>query len=54
MMSMRCRMNNRITLVEVCSTTPEEEDMEAEEHTKVEEDTKAKEGVKEHLAKDED
>lgn len=53
-MSMRCRVNNKITPFEVCSMTLEEEDMEAEEDTKVMEDTKAEDRVEEHLAEDED
>ena len=51
-MSMQCRVNNRITPLEVHSMTPKEEDMEVVEDTKVEEDTEAEEGVKEHLVKD--
>ena len=51
---MRCKVNNRITPLEVRSMTLEEEDMEAMEDTKVEEDIEAKEGVEEHLAEDED
>jgi len=47
-------VNNRITPLEVRSTSPEQEDIEVEEDTKVVEDTEAEEGVKEHLAKDED
>ena len=53
-MSMRCRVNNRITPLKVCSTTPEEEVTEAKEDMKEEVDTEAKEEVEEHLAKDED
>ena len=53
-MSMRCRVNNRITQLEVCSTRPEEEDMETEEDTKIMEDIEAEEGVEEHLAEDKD
>ena len=41
-MSMKCKVNNRITPLEVRNTTPEEEDTEAEEE------------VEEHLAEDED
>jgi hypothetical protein len=41
-------VNNRITPLEVRSTTPEEEDMEVVENTKVEE------GVEQHLSEDED
>ena len=44
-MSMRCRVNNRITLLEEHSKTLEEEDMEAVEDTKVAEDTEAEEEV---------
>ena len=40
-MSMRCKVNNRITLLNVYSTTLEEEDMEVEEDTKVMEDIEA-------------
>ena len=53
-MSMQCKVNNRITPLEVRTTTPKEEDMEAEEDTKVMEDTEAEEGVEEHLAEDKD
>ena len=53
-MSMRCKVNNRITPLEVCSTIPEEEDMEVEEDTKEEEDTEAEEGVEEHLVEEKD
>lgn len=53
-MSMQCKVNNRITLLEVHSTTPKEEDMEIVEDTKVVEDIEAEEGVQKHLAKDED
>ena len=49
-MSMRCRVNNKITLPKVRSTTPEEEVMEATEDTKFVVDTE----VEEHLAKDKD
>ena len=45
---MWCKVNNRITPLEVCNTTSEEEDMEAMEDMKVKEHTKAKEGVEEH------
>ena len=48
-MSMRCRVNNRITPLEVCNMTLEEEDMEVVEDMKVMEDTEAEEGVGEHL-----
>ena len=48
-MSMQCKVNNRLTLPEVCNKTPEEEDMEVMEDTKVVEDTEAEEGVEEHL-----
>ena len=53
-MSMRCKVNNRITLLKVCSTTPKEEVMKAEEDMKEGVDTEAEEEVEEHLAKDED
>ena len=53
-MSMQCKVNNRITLLKVCSTAPKEEVMEAEEDMKEEVDTEAKEEVKEHLAEEED
>ena len=59
-MSMRCKVNNKLNLLEVHSMTPEEEDMEAMEDTKVvedmkvKEDTEAEEGVEEHLAEEED
>ena len=49
-MSMRCKVNNRITPLEVCNTTSEEEDMEAMEDTDIKEDIE----VEEHLAEDED
>ena len=49
-MSMRCKVNNILTPLEVRSMTTEEEDMEVVEDTKVEEDTE----VEEHLYKDED
>ena len=51
---MRCKVNNKITSLEVHSKIPKEEDMEAVEDTKAKEATEAEEGVKEHLAKDED
>ena len=47
---MQCKVNNRLTPLEVCNTTPKEEDMEVVEDTKVEEDTVAEE----HLVEDED
>ena len=53
-MSMRCRVNNKITPLEVRSMTPEEEDMEAMEDMNEEEDTEAKEEVEEHLVEDKD
>ena len=53
-MSMQCKVNNRLTPLEVRSTTPKEEDMDVVEDTKVMEDTEAEEGVKEHLAEDKD
>ena len=43
-------MNNIITMLEVRTTTPKEEDMEVVEDTKVVEDTEVEEGVEEHLA----
>ena len=49
-MSMRCKVHNRVTPLEVCNMTPEEEDMEAMEDMKVEEDIEAKE----HFTEDED
>ena len=53
-MSMRCKVNNKITLQKVHSTTPQEEVMEDEEDMKEEVDTEAKEEVEEHLAEEED
>ena len=53
-MSIRCKVNNKISLLEVHNTTSKEEDMEAVEDTKVKEDTEVEEGVEEHLAEDED
>ena len=53
-MSMWCKVNNRITPLEVRNMTLKEEDMEAMEDTKVKEDIEAKEGVEEDLAKEED
>ena len=53
-MSIRCKVNNRITPLELRNMTSEEEDMEAKEHMKVMEDTDVEEAVKEHLAEDED
>ena len=53
-MPMRCRVNNRITPLEVHNMTPKEEDIEVEEDKKVMEDIEAEEGVKEHLAEGED
>ena len=44
-MSMRCKVNNRLTPLE---------DMEAMEDMKVVEDIEAEEGVEEHLVEDED
>ena len=44
-MSMQCKVNNRLTPLEVHSMTPEEEDMEALEDMKVMEDIEAKEEV---------
>lgn len=51
---MRCKVNNRITLLEVHSITPEEEDIEVVEDTKVKEDIEAEEGVEEHMVEEED
>ena len=51
---MRCKVNNRITLPKVCSTTPEEEVMEDEEDMNGEVDTEAEEEVEEHLVEEED
>ena len=48
MMSMQCKVNNRLTPSEVRIMTLEEEDMEVMEDMKVEEDTEAEEGVEEH------
>ena len=53
-MSMRCKVNNRITPQKVRSTTPQEEVMEDEEDMKEEVDTEAEEEVEEHLAEEED
>lgn len=53
-MSMRCKVNNRITPLKVRSMTPEEEVMKAEEDMKEEVDIEAKEEVEEHLAEDKD
>ena len=53
-MSMRCKVNNRITPQKVCSMTPQEEVMEDEEDMKEEVDIEAEEEVEEHLAKEED
>ena len=44
-MSMRCKVNNRLTPLEVRCTTQEEEDMKAVEDMKVMEDTEDEEGV---------
>ena len=49
-MSMRCKVNNKITTLEVRSMTLEEEDMEVMEDMKEEEYTEAEE----HLVEDED
>jgi hypothetical protein len=49
-MSMRYKVNNKITSSEVCNMTPKEEDMEAVEYTESVEDIEAEEGVEEHLA----
>ena len=51
---MRCKVNNRITLQKVRSTTLEEEVMEDEEDMKEEVDIEAEEEVEEHLAEEED
>ena len=53
-MSMRCKVNNRITPLEVHNMILEEEDMEAVEDMKVEEAIETEEGVEEHLAEEED
>ena len=53
-MSMRCKVNNRITPPKVRSTTLEEEVMEGEEDMKGEVDIEAEEEIKEHLAEEED
>ena len=53
-MSMRCKVNNRITPPKMRSTTSENEVMEGEEDMKEEVDTEAKEEVKEPLAEEED
>ena len=51
---MRCKVNNKITLLGVRNMTLEEEVMEVVEDMKEEKDTKAEEEVNEHLAEDED
>ena len=51
---MQCKVNNRITPLEVHSMTLEEEVIEVEEDMKEEEDIEAKEEFEEHLAEDED
>ena len=51
---MRCKVNNKITLLEVHNMTSEEEDMEAVEDMKIKEATEAEEVIKEHLAEDKD
>ena len=53
-MSMRCKVNNKITPQKVCSTISEQEVMELEEDMKEEVDTEAEEEVEEPLAKEED
>ena len=53
-MSIRCKVNNRITPLKVRSRTPTKEVMEVMEDTKVVVDIEAEEEVKEHLAKEED
>ena len=53
-MSMRYKVNNRITLQKVRSMTLEEEVMEDEEDMKEEVDTEAEEEVEEPLAEEED
>ena len=51
---MQCKVKNKLTPPEVRSTTPEEEDMEAEEDMKDVVDIEAEEGVEEHLVEGED
>ena len=53
-MSMRCKVNNRITLPKLCSTTLEEEVMEDKEDMKGEVDIEVEKEVEEHLAEEED
>ena len=53
-MSMRCKVNNRLTPSEVHNTTLKEEDMQVMEDTKVVEDIEAGEGVEDHLSEVED
>ena len=53
-MSMRCKVNNRITPQNVRNMTPEEDVMEDEEDMKEGVDIEAEEAVKEHLAEEED
>ena len=53
-MSMRCKVNNRITPQNVRNMTPEEDVMEDEEDMKEEVDTKDEEKVEEPVAEEED
>ena len=53
-MSMRCKVNNRITPHKVRSMTPQEEAMELEEDMMGEVDIEVEEEVEEPLAKEED
>ena len=53
-MSMRCKVNNRITPPKVCSTTSKKEFMADEVDMKEEVDIQAEEEVEEHLAEEED
>ena len=53
-MSMRCKVNNKITPQKVLSMTSEEEVMEDEEDMKEEVDIEVEEEVKEHLAEEDD
>jgi recombinational DNA repair protein RecT len=53
-MSMRCKVNNRITPQKVHNTTLEEEVMEDEEDMKEEVDIEVEEEVKEPLVEEED
>ena len=47
---MQCKVNNRLTPLEVHSMTPEEEDTKAMEDMKVVEVTEVEEEVEKHLA----